>query len=149
MKPKNIILVSALMLSAFAATSISFAASADKHQVMMYNDSNVDISYWFDIDFTTAGGLKAGQSGVYTTGGRNIVPGSEESVVIDAGTCTEFAADGSCLSPVKMKNCIAGNWNLLKMKAIHISSPSACTVVCNDGDTTSCLATTKAKHVNR
>ncbi len=140
-----IILIVSLLLTTYVATAF---AGGEKHQVMMYNDSNVDVAYWFGLDFTPAGGLKIGTSEVYTTGGRQILPGAEESVEVDAGTCTDFAPNGTCNVPVKMKSCIAGNWNLLKTKAIHISSPTTCTIVCDDGSATTCQATKKPIHVN-
>ena len=103
--------------------------SKDSGYVIISASDNTDLIY----------GIKAKKSDTYhakATGDVNATIKVAQCNKINkvTGVCNEYTANS-------MKNCVKeSRYDFYKVKSVKINSLGSCSVTCNDGDTTSCLA---------
>jgi hypothetical protein len=109
------------------------------NSVSIHNKSNKDIAYRViskEVDGTQYG-IKRGKHDTYHA------KFGDEDITFEVGKCTKLnKLSGICISVEggSMANCVNNNhYDAYHIKRITITSPSSCTVTCDDGGKSSCV----------
>lgn len=111
--------------------------TGNQNPITIYNNTGQDLYY---IILGTLGGavypIRSGRTDIYHSGA------GDEFMKVEIGACHNIqgnffpTCDDNPLN--ESASCSNGHYNADLVRAIYINAPNFCSIICNDGSTTSC-----------